>query len=269
MNKAKIAFGKDKVNNLLNILQRYINAGYAQDRTQFQSALNVLEKYYELNSHSNDIEVRLLEERYINLIKTVSVRKVEIKGGGTIVEKSDLLKGGKGNFQELAFSRHSIRNFSTESVDIDRIKNAIRIAQQSPSACNRQSARTYIIKEKERVEQILSIHQGNRGFGHLIQCILIVTSDLNVFRGANERNSNFIDGGLFAMSLLYALHYEGIGACPLNWAVLKENDIKLRNCVGINDSENVILIIGVGIIPDELKVASSQRKSVEEITIVI
>ena len=62
------------------------------------------------------------------------------------------------------------------------------------------------------------------------------------------------------MSLLYALHYNKLGACPLNWSVERNVEKKLKKKLKIPDSENIIMSISVGHIPNDLSVATSPRK---------
>jgi nitroreductase len=90
-----------------------------------------------------------------------------------------------------------------------------------------------------------------------------VTSDLKCFTGVTERNEAYVDGGMFAMSLLYALHHQGVGACPLNWMVPSSVDAKLRRVLPIPQNEKVIMVISVGHMPDKLRVAKSVRRPTE------
>ena len=80
-----------------------------------------------------------------------------------------------------------------------------------------------------------------------------------------ERNQSFIDGGFFGMSLVYALHYLGLGTCCLHWSVNYKKDNKLRKLVKIKDSENILFMILVGHLPTKLKVAKSERIDLNDI----
>ena len=267
MPEPRFGFGKDRVRLLISLLERYIASGYNVETTQIQAAIQVLQKYFEFNKSVKDDYTLRLKNKADNLLKD---RKVEGNIGGTVlINKEDFLAKTQENFKEFAYSRHSVRNFSGESVDLDLLLDSIKIAQRTPSVCNRQSSKVYIIKEKEKVKEALSYQNGNRGFGHLIDKVLIVTSDLNAFKGLIERNQSFVDGGMFSMSLLYALHYQGLGACALNWSVGKGRDSQLRSALGIRESENIMMMIGVGHLPDQLRVPLSKRKDIEEITTIV
>ena len=162
-------------------------------------------------------------------------------------------------------ARRSVRNYSPDPVSLSVIEEAVSLAQQSPSVCNRQGARVWWVLRREKIDEILTLQNGNRGFGHLAQALLIVTCELSVFEGSNERNQVFIDGGLFAMSLLYSLSHNGLGACPLNWCVDSNRDKDLHKLTNIPDAHQVVMLISVGHVPEEFSVAVSQRHDLKYI----
>ena len=178
------------------------------------------------------------------------------------------MQKSKIDLTEFFACRYSIRNFTDEEVDYNLIEQAIRMAQKTPSVCNRQSSKVYIFRNEEDRQLVLSYQNGNRGFGHLVNKVLIVTSDLQNFVSVGERNQCWIDGGMYAMSVVYALHSLGLGTCCLNWSVEYEVDRRLRKAANIPDSEAVIMMIAVGHIPEQLSVAQSPRKSIEEVMVV-
>ncbi|MDJ0689642.1 MAG: nitroreductase family protein [Xenococcaceae cyanobacterium MO_188.B32] len=263
----RLGYGKEIVDILFKLLERYLNNGYPINNEQFISAIKTLESYCKYhNEHNYDIRiVQNKLEKYKPYIQNF-----EQYGGGTKrVYKEQIIKDIQKDFEHLAYSRHSIRNFIEGEVDIELIKRAILIAQKSPSVCNRQSSRVYILKDEQAKKNALSCQNGNRGFGHLANKVLIVTSNLKAFYSIKERNQAFIDGGMFGMSLIYALHSLGLGTCTLNWSTTKEQDIKLRSLIAIKSEEVVIFMIAVGLLPESLDVPYSQRKNLEEIIQII
>ena len=51
---------------------------------------------------------------------------------------------------------------------------------------------------KNQIAKILEVQGGNRGFGHLANRLIIITSEVGVFTGVAERNQVYIDGGMYA-----------------------------------------------------------------------
>lgn len=189
----------------------------------------------------------------------------EPRGGTITISRDEIHRAARRDLAEFFNARHSVRHFDRREVDVASIRRAVEMAQRSPSVCNRQSARVYLFVDRELKLAALACQNGNRGFTEEIDKLLVVTSDLGSFVSPGERNQCWIDGGLFAMSLVYALHSLGLGTCCLNWSVEHEADRKLRQAAGIRESEAVIMMIAVGHLPEVLNVPQSPRKLVDDV----
>ncbi|AOY79093.1 nitroreductase family protein [Moorena producens JHB] len=261
----RTGFGTDVVNNLLSILNSY-HKQYGLDEIG-QVALNTLFSYYQFNLSRGQDNQELLNE--LNYLKSTIPQKVICitEGGVKHVVKEDIVKPANFNFREFVNSRHSIRNFASGTVPINLIEDAVSMALRTPSVCNRQTWKVHLFSDAEIKKKVLSHQNGNRGFGDTADKILIVTSDLNYFTVPGERNQGFIDGGMFAMSLIHALHSLGIGTCCLNWSVTYKVDQALHRNAGISDSEIIIMMIAIGQLPEQFCVAQSSRRKVQDILI--
>jgi len=105
------------------------------------------------------------------------------------------------------------------------------------------------------------------GFGEDIPVLLVLTSDLEWFVSAQERNQAWIDGGMFAMSLVLALHSFGLGTCCLNWCATPEQDEKLHSALAIPESHVVTMMIAVEHLPEVFRVTRSNRKKLHELLV--
>lgn len=179
--------------------------------------------------------------------------------------KEDFFRERNSPFPSFAASRHTIRNYGHEPVDISRLRAAVALASTAPSACNRQYVRVHCVEDKSRIADLLALQNGNRGFGHLADKLLVVTADLEGIVGVGERNDLFTNGGMFLMSLSLALHYHGIGHCILNWSRLPGEDAAMRQILELKPSESVVALILCGEPPDEFDVAESPRKDISEL----
>jgi nitroreductase len=110
----------------------------------------------------------------------------------------------------------------------------------------------------------LEIQGGNRGFGHLVNKLMVITSETGVFSSESERNQAFIDGGIYAMNLLYSLHYYNIACCILNCSNTVEKDRRLRELCGVKESEVFISMVSLGMPPNDFKAAASIRYPIEK-----
>ncbi|MEH1965695.1 nitroreductase family protein [Nostoc sp.] len=266
LKEPRIGFGTAVIQSLLANLWKY-HENYGLDETG-QIALNNLFSYYNFN-----LQYGLKNEQlYQELLALKEVSSTPILGskslGGVIeVTEEQILKAAKIDFRAFAESRYSIRHFAPIDVDIHLIEQAIAMAQKTPSVCNRQASKVYVFTSDEDKKKVLACQTGNRGFGEQASKVLIVTSELQHFIHIGERNQGWIDGGMFAMSLVYALHSLGLGTCCLNWSVTYPEDQKLRQISGIKNSEVVIMMIAVGHLPEYLKVAQSPRKNLQEVMV--
>jgi len=256
-------FGKECVKTLLELLENYINLNYSPEKESFKAAIDTLREYISFNKR-NEQDISDIESAFLTILKRVNIPNEKL-GGVIELTKNQILKNTKKNFKIFVTSRHSIRNFSKEEVDVNVLIDAIKIAQKSPSVCNRQTAKAYIIISSDLIKKVLSLQNGNRGFRHLVNKLIVITSDLQYFGSIGERNQAFMDSGMFSMSFLYALHYKDLGACPLNWCVKPNKDKILRGILKIKESETIMLIIAIGHLPDKFNVTKSTRKNIDDI----
>lgn len=189
----------------------------------------------------------------------------EERGGVQTVRKADITRDGEIDFGKFVRSRHSVREFEPGVIPISTFEQCVTEAMYAPSVCNRQSARCYLIQDKSVIDRALALQNGNRGFSDQIENLVIVTSDLSAFNTSGERYQSWIDGGMFAMALVFALHSRGIGSCCLNWSQNPDADKALRARMPIADADNVIMYIAVGELRDEFEVCRSMRKPLTEV----
>lgn len=266
LKEPRVGFGEKKINTLISNLSKYIDK-YGVDKIT-NIAFNVLFVYYEFNlTHGHKDEN--LYKIILQLKNKISGIKEDCRQGGVVeVTKHSILEKAQVNLPEFLESRYSIRDFAKDEVDLRLIEKAVKMAQKTPSVCNRQSSKVYVFSSKEDKQKVLSYQNGNRGFGYQASKVLIVVSDLEHFIAVGERNQCWIDGGMYAMSLIYALHSLGLGTCCLNWSVESNVDLALKRTTEIKDSESIIMMIAVGHLPNKLKIAQSPRKTVEQVLIV-
>ncbi len=150
------------------------------------------------------------------------------------------------DFERFALLRHSVRNFSAESVPRELIARAVRTAQRTPSVCNRQAWRVHVYTSPEDKDVVLRTQDGNAGFGHLAASILLVSSDTRVYVSSGERHQAYVDGGMFAMSLVYALQAQGVASCCLNLCNYFFQDVAVHRACRIPAWETPIMMIAIG-----------------------
>lgn len=250
-------FGRDALTELSRLMKTFEAQGLDRNDPAYLMGRHAVAAYLE---HHRARGLQLPTE--LDFVHALSAERGSPELGGVhSVTAATLRAAGRGDFDSVVDSRHSIRSFNADPIDAATIERAVALAQKSPSVCNRQGCGVYVVGDPSLRKQALAVQGGNRGFGQEIGTLLVVTSDLSIFRDSKERNQGFVDGGLFAMTLMYAVHYLGLGCCPLNWSASRAKDRRLRHLLGIPDNELVILLLGVGNLKPSFEVASSPRRA--------
>ncbi|WP_171595262.1 nitroreductase family protein [Marinifilum caeruleilacunae] len=263
MPEPRPGFGKAVVMILIDTVERYEKFQLPENDLEFTQSVSVLKEYLHYHEEINFS----LDQDLLGRLISIEERYAKVEGQKQIrTSKADYFKDKNAPFDQFCQSRYSVRNYTEEEVPMHVLHDCINLAQRSPSFCNRQPNRVHIVKSPEKKKAILEIQNGNRGFGHLAETLIVVSSVVSTTKDMHERFENHLNGGLFSMTLLNALHYNKIGACSLNWSVSDDKDMKLREIIDIPHNEVVLMIIACGYLPDEFSIASSPRKTAEEIT---
>jgi nitroreductase len=202
-------------------------------------------------------------DRVLQALEKLHRPQVTLPDAVETLSAEDVRAAAKIDFARFARARHSVRSFAPEAASQEAIRRAAAAAQEAPSSCNRQTCRVHVWTERDMIERVRRHQAGNRTFGHELGGIAVVTSDLRYWEHPGERYQAWIDGGLFAMTFVYALHAEGLGTCMLNWSVDSGTDRALRAEIGLGDEHLVIVLVGFGILPDTFKVCASPRLPTE------
>lgn len=265
LSEPRRGFGEKVIERLLNELSSFI-AKYGLVTPAINS-LASLEAYIEFNEQSG-LDMSVLRTKVSNLHDlTDDVERYE-EGGVIDINLKDVASARSSTFDQVFKSRYSIRHFTGLPIKQDDLLNAVKLSQKTPSVCNRQAWRVHIYTDKQNINELLDIQAGSRGFGDQSSALLVITCDLTRFVNVDERYQAWIDGGMFSMSLCLSFHYYGYGTCCLNWSKDRKDDIKLRAVSDILPEEQVIMMIAVGTLPENFKVARSPRRPIEDVLVI-
>lgn len=262
--KFKYRFGENRVKELIVLLKKE-EVIKNKEKTQVAAAYLSMCKYYEKHKKDGvDISDFFSNEIYY-YFQNLSTLDLEIVKPHTV---ESFFEFHNSNFLDFSKSRGSVRSFSGEKIPIETINKVIELAKTAPSVCNRQPNKIYYIDNKSKIEKIFEIQKGLKGYSDEIVQLLVLVSDRNYFYSVGERNQLYIDGGIFLMNLLYALHFYKIGACPAHWGLNKDEDKKIKVELNIKDSEKVICLIPIGIPKSNFLTTLSLRRNYDEILII-
>jgi nitroreductase len=250
----RASFGKAVIGRLTNNLLAY-SVISEPDRT-YCLGISALDLYKQFHINNDYAIPEFYDESVGKLNPNHFVENLTHDVGVHLKEASKVSFYG---FDDFAKSRSSCRNYIVgKNVDEDLIVSSVQCAIKTPSVCNRQHWKLHFFSN-ELKDKILSLQNGNAGFGNTAPHVVLVTSELSAFYTANERNQPFTDGGMFAMSFIYSLESKGIASCPLNWCSSFFADKHFRKLNLIPDSEVVVMAILFGYAKDESVYANSPK----------
>ena len=252
-------FGQEKVKHLLDRLSQYEKQYGKQDAPFLSYPLSTVKAYIDYSKNSG-VEIPDIEQSFEQLVKLVPTALIESKPAGIkVTTKKRLLECCNKDFESLLNSRHSLRYFSSEQVSKELINKALELAQRTPSACNRQGWHTHVFEGEESV-RLMYWQEGCRGCEEGFRQSILVTANLKAFL-SHEVFQAYIDGGLYAMNLVNALHSLGLGTIPLSCG-FSFDKLRYLDQFGIPEYEIPILIIAFGHVEEEYRYAVSTRKAV-------
>ena len=258
-------FGREKTIALLKFIDQYI-ALYGIDRSVIVGYCSIKKLHA---FHNQDQvwcttvaeELGRLEQEYPQLL---AIKCDDV--GNRILKLSDISQNAPVDPERFFNDRCSVRQFKKAAqVPEELLQRAAKIAQKAPSVCNRQSGRLHLYTDKQKIERILKLQDGNTGFGNECGALAVITADLSCFYKVGERNQAFVDGGLFAMTFAYALHALSVGTCFLNWSMGMRSDLRMRELLKLPENEVIITLLAIGALDDEFVVARSPRRELAEV----
>ena len=208
MKSPRRGWGQQKVNNLLNRLGKYYLLYSKEDNNFLSYPLATVKSYIEM-TEGGGIAIQEIKQKFQKLNNLSQIGNVDVHAGVYEETKQNVLSRCNRDFESLLYSRHSIRYFTDKIPDIDLIRRALELAQRTPSACNRQGWATHVFFGGDSVK-LMKCQEGCRDFEVEIKCAILVTAKLKAFLNY-EIFQAYVDGGLYAMNLINALHSLGLG----------------------------------------------------------
>lgn len=257
----RMQFGMPRIIKLVELSGEYVSA-YGEDEL-INTIKDTLIAYLDFH---DTVGFELKKDFYELIREFVSDKRKGEAGGLKNLTRLETYEESFSSAQNLIKGRVSVRDFSAEEVPLAEIEKIIDLARYTPSVCNRQGWFVHVYSDKVKFQELLSYQNGNAGFNGNINKLLIVTGNAKAFTFA-ESNQLFIDGGLFSMNILLAIHAAGYGACPLNTCYPAYKEKKVKVIGNIPDEERLIMMIGVGSLQEKYSVAYSNKFALENILI--
>ena len=264
LEKPRLFFGIPKIREMLDLVVEYAKKqDYSIDIVNM--ALDAVDAYKEYHKDVlNDPQLNLIISKH-SALREIYPKKNNLTAGTLRIQRQ-LDENQFDYFSNLVMQRHSVRDFSKEPVPMNLLHKACELALRAPSACNRQGTRIYILtgEHKQLLENWLS---GIGGFAEEVDKYIIVAAKISAYRFEEACQFQYVvSPSILEGYLSLALQSLGIGACLIQRPLIRTKLWKdLSKKLNVPDDEQIVLMLGVGMLKEQYNVPVSNRLSYETI----
>ena len=173
-------------------------------------------------------------------------------------------------FLEILFQRQSVRGYSDQTVEPEKLTRCLEAARMAPSACNAQPWKFIVVDHPQLKDRVA----GYATSGPLVPMnhftrqapllVVIVRESPNLTSKIGtllkDKPYTLMDIGIVALQFCLQATAEGLGTCILGWF----NEKKVKELLHIPGSKRAELIITLGY-PSSPILRPKIRKSMDEI----
>lgn len=261
MDERRDTFAEGYVEELVDAVQiAWINESEIS-KSQLRWSTDVLTEYFEVVEHTSPIKHAysqfsdLLDQIDYTPDNRVPRSRSDLERDP--VEYDSLL--------ELAQQRSSTRWFKQEPVPHELIDEAVDVAAQSPSACNRQSYEFRIYDDPEILEDLRELPIGVRGYAENIPCLVVLVGKHRAYFHDRDKHVIYIDASLSAMAFQLALESLGLASCSINWPAIRSREKQLEELINLDPDEEAIMFMAVGYPDPDGMIPYSEKKPLDAI----
>ena len=173
-------------------------------------------------------------------------------------------------FLELLVQRQSVRGYSDQPVDPDKLARCLEAARMAPSACNAQPWKFIVINDPQLKDQVAAYTTSGPlvPMNHFTRqaplLVVIVRESPNLTSKIGtvlkDKPYTLMDIGIVALQFCLQATAEGLGSCILGWF----NEKKVKELLYIPDRKRAELIITLGY-PLSQTLRPKVRKRIDDI----
>jgi nitroreductase len=259
MKNVKNVFALDYINETLNEYKK-INKDISEDN-YYKWYTNVLEKYF----NTVDINIPFLSKMYKEFLECKLEFKINDEVKSIPRTKRLLSTISYDDFYKLNMQRRSVRWFDDKHVPRELIDKALLVANQAPSACNRQPFSYHIIDDSELLKKAVQLPPGISGYTDNIKTLIILIGNLDSYFSERDRHLIYIDASLSAMAFILALETLGLSSVCINWPDIDSIEMQMKELLNLETHHRPIMCIAVGYNEKEGLVPFSEKKSLQDL----
>jgi nitroreductase len=174
------------------------------------------------------------------------------------------------NFLELVKKRQSVRKYSNNPVEKEKLLRCLEAARLAPSASNSQPWKWLVVddgslRSKVAAETYNQIVNFNKFVSEAPVLVVVVMEKpkmvTKIGMAIKKKEWPWIDIGIAAEHFCLQAAEDGLGTCMLGWF----NEKPIKNLLSIPESKTIGLIISVGYPPEGYKLREKTRKTFDEV----
>lgn len=173
-----------------------------------------------------------------------------------MTEKSNFSQSNKTNVRDAILNRRSIRKYTNESVEDEKVRKILEAGKWAPSGLNNQPWRFIIVKEKK--EELASLTKYSSIIKGADLCIVVFLDSGSSY----DRIKDILAIGAAIQNMLLCAYSLGIGTCWLGEILNKKE--KVNTLLEVPQKMELMAVIALGY-PRERPTAT--RKGIEELVI--
>jgi len=261
MPERKKVFAKEFIEETVKSFRELDLILLEENKNLYYYAKSVLNSFFEVVDRSDNTIQNALAIYNHNVLEKLPV-PLKLPYPRRNVESSNV---SYEDYLKLSKQRRSIRFFEQKRVERSLIEKAIEAALQAPSACNRQPFRLIIADDPETKNFLGSLPPGALSYYKNVPVFIAIIGDLSNYFSERDRHLIYIDGSLFAMSLMLALETLQLASCPINWPDIDHQERKLTEMLNLKSFERCVMFLGIGYPDPNGLIPYSQKKSSVEV----
>lgn len=165
-------------------------------------------------------------------------------------------------FKTLANNRYSVRNFTNQPVENEKIELILETARKAPSAVNFQPYKMYVVQSAEKLNAVKSCYHRTWIKSAPMVVVVVGSKGMAWKRAQDMKDYTDIDAAILIDHIMLQATDLGLGTC---WVCNFDIDA-LREVLGLDYNQEPIAIIPIGYsASDEIPV--KKRKGLDELVV--
>lgn len=126
------------------------------------------------------------------------------------------------------------------------LDEAVFVAAQSPSACNRQAFEFRFYDEPDLARLVADLAPGFDPGDRPPPVMAVIVGKYRAYYRERDMHVIYIDASLAAMALVLALESLGLASCCINWPSIPDVDAHMASALALEPDEEVIMLLAIG-----------------------